>query len=66
MKTHISPRQINKLTRKLNHLHFHCGVLVSEITTETPVASIRKILGHHDETGRLAAQVRQAFLQGAI
>ena len=66
MNTHISYRQINKLNRKLNDLHLHHGVSVCEITIETPVSSIREILGHHDETGRLAAQVRQAFLQGAI
>ena len=66
METHISEQQINKLNRKLNDLHFHCRVSVCEITIETPVASIRTILGQHDETGRLAAQIRQAFLQGAI
>ena len=66
MKTHISHRQIDKLTRKLNHLRFGLGVQVDQINIKTSVPSIRAILGNHDETGRLAAQVRQALLQGAI
>ena len=66
MNTHINYRQIDKLVNRIHYLKYNCGVPVDQITIETSVPSIRKILGHHDETGRLAAQIRQAFLQGAI
>ena len=66
MKTHISYRQIDKLIHRIHYLKYNRGVPVDQITIETPTPSIREILGHHDETGRLAAQIRQALLQGAI
>ena len=66
MNTTISGRAIGKLIRKLRYLRFDCGVQVSQITVEKTVPAIREILGNHDETGRLAAQVKQALIQGAV
>ncbi|MHC4297995.1 MAG: hypothetical protein ACYS7Y_11890 [Planctomycetota bacterium] len=67
MKTTISQTAIDKLVRKLNYLRFGCGlVMLGQMTVSTPTPRIRKFLAEYDETGRLAAQVKQALLQGAI
>ena len=62
----INHRAVNKLVRKLNHLRFGCGVPVNKIQADMPMVAIRCLLGPFDETGRLAAQVKQALVQGAI
>ena len=66
MDTHISPRAISKLTTRLLGLKHHHGVPTNQISSDTSVADIREILGNYDPTGRLAAQIRQAFLQGVL
>jgi hypothetical protein len=66
MNTTISPRAISKLARKLFVMDYHYGVPMKEINQATSCPAIREILGNHDVTGRLAAQIRQALLQGVI
>jgi len=66
MYPHISYQAIDKLCNRLHYLKYNCGVPVDQITIGTLMPRIREILGDHDVTGRLAAQIRQAFLQGAI
>jgi hypothetical protein len=66
MNITISNRAIDRLVRKLNYLRFDRGVQVHYIQADMPMVVIRCLLGPHDETGRLAAQVKQALLQGAI
>lgn len=61
----INRNEINRLSRKLNHLRFHVGVPTNTITVDTPYAEISKILGEHG-TPRLVAQIRQALHQGEI
>ncbi len=66
MDTHISPRAISKLTARMIILKYLYGVNTNQIGQEIRCPAIREILGNHDVTGRLAAQIRQALLQGAI
>jgi len=66
MDTHISRQAIHKLSHRILTMKYHYGVPTDQINIDTPIADIRKILGNHDVTGRLAAQIRQALLQGAI
>jgi hypothetical protein len=66
MDTHISPQAISMLNARMLILKYHYGVNTHKIGQETRCPAIREILGNHDVTGRFAAQIRQAFLQGAI
>ncbi|MHC4299626.1 MAG: hypothetical protein ACYS7Y_20295 [Planctomycetota bacterium] len=66
METTISPRAIGRLVRTMHHLSFGCGVPLDQIKADTPMATVREILGHHDDTGRLSAQLKQALVQGAV
>jgi hypothetical protein len=66
MNTHISQPSLCNLSRKILQLKHHYGVAFDQIDSDTHCPAIREILGNHDVTGRLAAQIRQAFLQGAI
>ena len=66
MNTHISQQALCNLSRKILHLKYHYGVAFDQIDSDSRYPDIRKILGNHDVTGRFAAQIRQAILQGAI
>lgn len=61
----ISRNEINRLSRKMNHLRFHVGVPTDTITTASTFAEIAEILAEHG-TPRLVAQIRQALRQGEI
>lgn len=68
MKTHISQKAINKLQGKLLDLYYRLGVPINDIDLDWPTSKIRSMLNvtNSDPTGRLAAQIRQAFLQGVL
>jgi len=68
MDTHISPRAISKLTTRLLDLKYRLGVPTNDIHPNWPTSKIRAMLNvtDSDPTGRLAAQIKQAQLQGAI
>ena len=68
MDTHISTRAIIKLTSKLLDLKYRLGVPTNDIHLDWPTSKIRSVLNvtNSDPTGRLAAQIRQAFLQGVL
>jgi len=66
MNTHISQQALCQLSRKILQLKYHYGVAFDRIDSDTHCPAIREILGNHDVTGRLAAQIKQAQLQGAL
>ncbi|MHC4296463.1 MAG: hypothetical protein ACYS7Y_04110 [Planctomycetota bacterium] len=61
----ISRNEINRLSRKMNHLRFHVGVPTDKITVDSTYSEIAAILAEHG-TPRLVAQIRQALRQGEI
>jgi len=68
MKTHISQKALNKLHDRLLDLKYRTGIPFDDIQADWPTKKIRAMLDvtHSDPTGRLAAQIRQAFLQGVL